>query len=48
MEGLTKFITVDNHGGVKVGDLQKEHGVEDSGEAEVHNRLSGSSDAGWS
>ena len=40
MDGLRRFIMVDNHEAVKVGDLEKEHEVEDSGEAEVHDRLS--------
>ena len=38
MEGLGSFIMVDNHAAVTVGD--SENGVEASGEAKVHDRLS--------
>ena len=39
MRGLRKFIMVDNHEAIKIGDLEKS--VESrSGEAEVHDRVS--------
>ena len=39
MRGLRKFIMVDNHEAIKIGDLEKN--VESrSGEAEVHDRVS--------
>ena len=40
--GLRKFIMFDNYEAVRVGGLTQEHGVEESGEAEVHDGLVGS------
>ena len=43
MDGLRKFIAVDNHAAVKITGSREKQGVEESGEAEGHDRFSGSS-----